>query len=129
MNRADSGRASERRGHRAEALAAWALRLKGYRVVAYRVPGPRGSGVGEIDLVVRRGNVLAFVEVKARPSHEAGLWAILPQQQRRLMRAAEWFIKSHPGYGSFDMRFDAVVVRPRRWPTHLPDAWRPESRF
>ncbi len=124
MSRAATGRASERRGLRAEAFAAWALRLKGYRVVARRVRAPRGSGAGEIDLVVKRGNVLAFVEIKARPTHEAGLWAILPQQQRRLMRAAEWFIKSHPGYGSCDLRFDAVVVRPRRWPAHLPDAWR-----
>ena len=124
MSRTETGRLSERRGLRAEALAAWALRLKGYRVVARRVRGPRGSGVGEIDLVVRRGNVLAFVEIKARPTHEAGLWAILPQQQRRLMRAAEWFIKSHPGLGGCALRFDAVIVRPRRWPTHLPDAWR-----
>jgi putative endonuclease len=124
VNRADTGRASERRGLRAETLAAWALRLKGYRVIARRVRAPRGSGAGEIDLVVRRGNVLAFVEIKARPTHEAGLWAILPQQQRRLMRAAEWFIKSHPGFGGCELRFDAVVVRPRCWPTHLADAWR-----
>lgn len=124
MNRADTGRASERRGLRAETLAAWALRLKGYRVIARRVRAPRGSGAGEIDLVVRRGNVLAFVEIKARPTHEAGLWAILPQQQRRLMRAAEWFIKSHPAFGGCELRFDAVVVCPRRWPTHLADAWR-----
>lgn len=124
MSRAETGRLSERRGLRAETLAAWALRLKGYRVVARRVRPPRGSGAGEIDLVVRRGGVVAFVEIKARPSYEAGLYAILPQQQRRLMRAAEWFIKSHPGLSGCAFRFDAVVVCPRCWPVHLPDAWR-----
>lgn len=124
MSRAETGRLSERRGLRAEIFAAWALRLKGYRVLARRVRPPRGSGAGEIDLVVRRGDIVAFVEIKARPSHAAGLYAILPQQQRRLMRAAEWFIKSHPGLSGCGLRFDAVVVRPRRWPVHLPDAWR-----
>lgn len=124
MSRADSGRRSERRGLRAETLAAWALRLKGYRVVARRVRPPRGSGAGEIDLVVKRGRVVAFVEIKARPDAETGLLAIMPHQQRRLLRGAEWFIKSHPVYAGCDLRLDAVVVRPGRWPLHLVDAWR-----
>jgi putative endonuclease len=49
-------------GRLAESLCAWRLRLAGYRVIARDVRTPRG----EIDLIVRRGQVLAFVEVKAR---------------------------------------------------------------
>lgn len=127
MSRAARGLAGYRRGLAAETLAAWALRLKGWRIVARRVRPPRGSGAGEIDLVARRGRVLAFVEIKARPSEDAALFAIDGRQQRRLLRAAEWFIKCHPEFSGHDFRFDAVVVSPGRWPRHLPDAWRAET--
>lgn len=127
MSRSANGLAGYRRGLAAESLAAWALRLKGWRIVGRRVRPPRGSGAGEIDLVARRGRVLAFVEIKARPSEADGLFAIDPRQQRRLLRAAEWFIKCHPEYSGHDCRFDAVVVCPGRWPRHLADAWRAET--
>ena len=125
-NRAASGRASERRGRFAEIAAAWLLRLKGYRIVGRRLRPPRGSGAGEIDLVARRGNLLVFVEIKARPEAGGGLSAIGAAQQARLLRAAEWFIKYQPEYATCDLRFDAVVVSPGRWPVHLADAWRAE---
>ena len=98
-----------------------------YTKLLRRVRPPRGSGAGEIDLVARRGGTVAFVEIKARPSEGAGLFAIDPHQQRRLLRAAEWFIKSHPELSGCDLRFDAVVVCPGRWPRHLPDAWRVDA--
>ena len=60
-------RAGYARGLVAEGIAAWLLRLKGYRVLATRYRTP----LGEIDIVARRGKVLAFVEVKARPTVEA----------------------------------------------------------
>lgn len=127
MSRAANGLAGYRRGLVAESLAAWALRFKGWRIVGRRVRPPRGSGAGEIDLVARRGRVLAFVEIKARPSKADGLFAIDPRQQRRLLRAAEWFIKCHPEYSGHDCRFDAMVVCPGRWPHHHADAWRAET--
>ena len=70
------------RGQRAEALAAWWLRLKGYRILA------RGFRVaaGEIDLIARRGRLIALVEVKARPSLEEAGAAILPRQRERIAR-------------------------------------------
>ncbi len=125
-SRAESGRRSERRGRFAEIAAAWLLRLKGYRIVGRRLRPPRGSGAGEIDLVARRGKLLVFVEIKARPAPGEGLAAIGARQQVRLLRAAEWFIKYQPEYATCDLRFDAVVISPGRWPTHLPDAWRAE---
>lgn len=128
MNRADTGRRSQKRGVFAETVAVWLLRAKGYRIVGRRLRPPRGSGAGEIDIVARRGNRLIFVEIKARPLADDGLWAIRPQQQRRLVRAAEWFIKNQPKYATCDLRFDAIVVAPGRWPLHLADAWRAEPR-
>ncbi|WP_337996365.1 YraN family protein [Oleispirillum naphthae] len=124
MNRAAAGRAGYARGKWAETLAAWLLRAKGYRILGRRVAPPRGSGAGEIDIVARRGRTLAFVEIKARPSAEEGLFAVSPQQQRRLLRAAAWFTKNQPRHAMCDIRFDVVVVAPGRWPLHLPDAWR-----
>ena len=65
-------RLAERRGRRAETLAAWYLRLKGYRILARRYRTP----VGEIDLIVRRGRLVAFVEVKRRPTEAEAAEAV-----------------------------------------------------
>lgn len=117
---AATGRAAHRSGLRAEALAGLLLRLKGYRILARRLKTP----AGEIDMVVRRGRSLAIVEVKARGSGQA-MEAVLPRQQRRLERAAAHFLGRNPQFASFDLRFDVVLVEPRRLPKHIADAWRP----
>jgi len=111
------------RGRRAEALAAWWLRLKGYRILA------RGwrSPVGEIDIAARRGHILAIVEVKRRDSLAHAGEAISHRQQRRLQRAAEAFVQRHPELAGLDIRFDALLMLPHRLPHHLADAWRPQS--
>jgi len=108
------------RGRRAEALAAWWLRLKGYRIVArdFRVP------VGEIDLIARRGRVLAIVEVKTRDSLAAAGEAVAPRQRRRIARAAAAFLQRRLDLASLDLRFDVVLLAPRHLPRHLADAWR-----
>ncbi len=113
-------RAAQIHGLRAERWAVWRLRLAGYRVLArnFRVPS------GEIDLIVRRGNVLAFVEVKARASYEVAAEAILPQQQLRIRNAALTFLARRPDLADLEMRFDVVLVTPRRLPRHVCDAWR-----
>ena len=117
---AATGRAAYRSGLRAEALAAVLLRLKGYRILARRLKTP----AGEIDMVIRRGSSLAIVEVKARGTGDA-VEAILPRQQRRLERAAAHFLGRNPQLAGLDLRFDVVLVAPRRLPRHLADAWRP----
>lgn len=63
---------SDRRGRAAERLAAWLLRLKGYRILERRL----STACGEIDLVARRGGVLVFVEVKRRGEPAAALGAL-----------------------------------------------------
>ena len=111
------------RGRGGERLAAWWLRLKGYRILARGVRSPQG----EIDLVARRGRVLALVEVKARPSlAEAGA-AVTPRQRGRIERAAAVFLQRRPELAGLDIRFDAVLIAPRRPPRHVADAWRSEG--
>jgi putative endonuclease len=109
-------------GRWAERLAAWCLRLKGYRILAHRFRTP----VGEIDLVARRGRVVAFVEVKARPALDHALAAPTARQMRRSLRAAGLFLARHPRHAACDLRFDLIAVRPWRAPLHLIDAWRPD---
>lgn len=124
MNRQHRRRAW-RRGRRGELLAAWWLRLKGYRILARDFRSP----VGEIDLIARRGRVLALVEVKARSSLADAGEAIGRQQRERIARAAGVFLQRYPALGALDLRFDAVLIAPGRRPRHLPDAWRQELRF
>ncbi len=120
--RVQRGREAARAGRRAEWLARWRLRLAGYRIVARNVRTP----MGEIDVVARRGRVLAFVEVKARAELEAAAAAIDHRQSARIARAAAWFLKRRPQLAGLVLRFDAVFVLPGRLPRHVVDAWRIE---
>ncbi|MFQ5775778.1 MAG: YraN family protein [Kiloniellaceae bacterium] len=113
------------RGRSAERRAAWWLRLKGYRILARGVRVP----LGEIDLVARRGRVLALVEVKARPSLAAAHEALGPRQRRRIERAAAVFLQRRPDLAALDLRFDVVLIAPRRPPRHIADAWRAEEAW
>lgn len=111
------------RGRQGELVAAWWLRLKGYRVLArdFRCP------VGEIDLVARRGGILAFVEVKRRATLADAGAAVAPRQQRRIRRAAEHFLQRRPNLAVLQLRFDAVLLTPGRLPCHLKDAWNADT--
>ena len=114
MNR----QAAEKRGRRAERLACWYLRLKGWRILAQRarVPG------GEVDIVARRGRTLAFVEVKARATEEAAAFALDAWRLRRVVVAAERLAPIYMCAGD-DIRIDALFIVPGHWPKHLADVW------
>jgi putative endonuclease len=112
-------RAAFRLGLSAETRAAALLLMKGYRIVARRWRSP----VGEIDLVAKRGRVLVFVEVKARASLDDAAESVTPRQRRRIIAGAEAWLASHPQDAGRDIRFDAVLVVPRRWPRHVPAAF------
>ena len=113
--------ASERFGRRAEGWCRLALRLKGYRVLAERERTP----AGEIDIVARRGGVVAIIEVKARRDRDGLADPVSPRQRRRLERAAALFLGRHGELAALTVRFDVMLVRPWRWPEHIRDAWRP----
>ena len=111
-------REAERGGRRAEWLAAWWLRLKGWRILAIRARTP----VGEVDLIARRGRTLAFVEVKARASDEQAGLALDDHRLRRVARAAEALAPRFARPGD-DIRIDAMFIVPRRLPRHLVNIW------
>jgi putative endonuclease len=113
-------RLAERRGRFAEWLCRWHLRLRGWRIVArsWRCPA------GEIDLVARRGKILAIIEVKSRGEVAAAANALTPRQRRRIARATEALIAARPDLADLDVRFDLMLVAPKGLPHHWPDAWR-----
>jgi putative endonuclease len=116
--------AAEAHGRRSESLAAWALRLKGYRILSRRLRTP----LGEIDMVAQRAfGPVCFIEVKARGAEEAAVLALSPGQRTRIARAANLYLARRPELAGRGARFDIVAVAPGRWPRHLADAWRPDD--
>lgn len=98
-------------GHWAEFLARNLFRLKGYRIVAANYITGKGTLAGELDFVARKGKTLVFVEVKKRSSLENAAYAISEMQKIRIRKGAEAFLKKHPQFYAFDIRFDVVLVK------------------
>ena len=107
----------EAKGRRGETLAAWYLRLKGWRIVARRVKTPRG----EVDLIARRGKTLAFVEVKWRTRADELDSAVDPWRLRRVAAAAEVLAARHARPGD-TLRIDVLLLAPGRFPRHMANA-------
>jgi len=102
-------------GLSAESRAAAYLMAKGYRILAKRFRTPHG----EIDLVAKRRNLVAFIEVKARATLDEAAFAVTPRQQARIINAAQLWLAARPEYAEFELRFDAILIAPRRLPLHL----------
>ncbi len=115
-------RAALRRGSGAETLACWWLRLKGYRILGRNLR----LGVGEIDILARRGDLLVAIEVKHRPDLLTAGEAIDRRGRERIVRALSRWLAQHPRLADLDLRFDAMLMVPGHWPRHLTDAWRPD---
>jgi putative endonuclease len=107
--------AAFRTGVSAESRAAAFLMAKGYRILEKRFR----TRYGEIDIIARRRNLVAFIEVKARASLEEAAYAVTARQQLRIVAAAQAWLMAHPEHADFDLRFDAVLIAPRRLPRHL----------
>src|SRR6201984_2518571 len=92
---------AQRRGRAAEWLCLWHLRLRGWRILArgWRCPA------GEIDILARRGRVLAVIEVKSRGELATAAAALAPRQRRRIARAAQAFVIQRPELAVLDLRF------------------------
>ena len=118
-----SRQAAWRRGRAGETLAIVSLAMRGYSILARGMK----SHLGEIDIVARRGRMLAFVEVKARESFDHAAEALLARQRRRIARAAAGFLASRPELAGCQPRVDVILVAPWRWPRHIIDAWRADS--
>ncbi|MBL8577937.1 MAG: YraN family protein [Mesorhizobium sp.] len=112
-------RKAYRRGHSSEWLAAAALMLKGYRIVARRYR----TKLGEIDLIARRGNLVLIVEVKARKTLIEAMDAIARESERRIEGAADLWLAKQRDYAKLSLRFDMVAVLPWRWPVHVQNVF------
>lgn len=110
----------EAQGRRGEWLAAWYLRLSGWRILARRAKCTRG----EVDIIARRGRVVAFFEVKWRRDARDLDQAIDPYRLRRVAAAAEALAPRYARAGE-DIRIDVLLLATRRFPRHIVNAWMP----
>ena len=111
---------AERSGRDGERRAAMWLRAKGWSIMAERVRTPRG----EIDLVARRGKVVAFVEVKWRKTKAELDHAIDEYRLARVAAAAEAVAHDYARDGE-DIRIDVILLAPGCFPRHIANAWQP----
>lgn len=112
-------RKAERRGRWSEYLAAAYLLVKGYRILALR----HKTKWGEVDIIARRGDLVALVEVKARLSRQMAVDAVSFESQRRIRAAGDVWLARQPDAARLSIRCDIVAIVPRRWPLHIKDAF------
>ena len=99
---------SYKTGLRAEFIARMFLRFRGYKILCNRYVTGKNTNRAEIDIIARRGNAIVFIEVKSRPTLDAGWKAITTHQAARLRCAAETYLMKRQWRGS--VRFDVIIV-------------------
>ena len=109
---------AENRGREGERRAAWWLWLKGWKILDRRVRTP----AGEVDLIVRKGSLIAFVEVKTRAAAADLDFAIDERRLARVAAAAEYLMPRYALAGE-DIRVDVILIAPRTPPRHIENAW------
>jgi putative endonuclease len=111
-------RGAEAAGRRGERLAGWWLRLKGWRILDRRVRTP----AGEVDLIAKKGALVAFVEVKTRATAAELDFAIDERRLSRVAAAAEYLMPRYATAGE-DIRIDVILLAPGTRPRHIENAW------
>lgn len=107
----------------AEALACAALEREGWTVLGRRVR----TEAGEVDAIAERDGLVAFVEVKRRPTLSGAAWALTPSQRARLTAAAEILLAANPEWGRAGVRFDLLLVDAAGAVRRIADAFRQEA--
>ncbi len=111
--------AAEKRGRRAEFIAAWFLRFKGYRIIERRFR----TKSGEVDLIARKGDLVAMIEVKARQSLGQAHDAVGHTAQQRIISAGDYWLAKQADYARLSIRYDIIAIVPHTWPHHIKGAW------
>ncbi len=106
-------------GVAAESRARQLLESKSYSILAQRYK----TKAGEIDLIAKRGDHLAFVEVKQRKTQDEAAWSIAPRQQARIALAAEVFLGEHAALSHCSASFDVVLISPTQGCAHIEQAF------
>ena len=120
-SRKNSYRQAEKHGRRAEMLAVWLLRLKGYKVLEVRYK----TAQGEIDIIARKKSTLIIAEVKARRTLEQAENALTSPSMRRIEAASDFYISRNAFAQNFGVRYDAIFVLPKLKIIHRKNYWRP----
>lgn len=115
----DRARRSGALGRRSEWLAILWLSVHGYRLLARRF----GGKGGEIDLIMKRGRSVVFVEVKQRGTMAEAVVSITPKKRRLVSGRVRQWLAQNPWAMEHDLRFDAVFLAPWRWPRHLENVF------
>lgn len=89
-----------------ERICKWYLRLKGYRLLFTRYRTP----VGEWDLICLKKRQIIFLEVKFRTDSDSLYDALSFFQQKRLYRAALFFLMREKNYQEYAYRFDCIFI-------------------
>jgi putative endonuclease len=97
---------STARGRKGEERAARYLARRGYAILARNVR----CASGELDIIARKSETLAFVEVKTHRSRESGLLAMTPDKCTRLQAAARAWLAGHPDLAGLQCRFDLIIL-------------------
>lgn len=112
--------AAEQSGRDGEKRAAMWLRLKGWSILGQRVK----TRLGEIDLIAKRGGVIAFIEVKWRARVEELDHSIDEFRLQRVAAAVESVAHAYARDGE-DIRIDVILLAPGSFPRHIVNAWQP----
>ncbi len=107
----------------AERVAALWLQLKGYHIAERRFE----TYFGEIDIIARRGNVIAIVEVKARPTIEEAMEAVKQENRKRIDKAANVFMSRQSDAKKLRLRYDLIAISPWKLPRHIESFFQPEN--
>ncbi len=118
-----SRRMAERKGHKGETFAAILLMLKGYRIVARRYK----TKLGEVDIIARRRNIVALVEVKARNSLLEAMDAVDTTTMRRIEAAGDLWLTKQRDYARINIRYDLIAVLPGKLPVHVQNLFQAQG--
>ncbi len=108
-------------GLKAEEMAAGYLQLQGYQILNIRYK----TGLGDIDIICSKNDVIAFVEVKASKKYVV---EELPyQKKRKNSMVALQFLAENSQYGDFNIRFDFLAIKNGDVIAHIKNAWELEA--
>lgn len=104
-----------KKGLKAEIIATWYLRLKGYKILARRYKTP----YGEVDIIAKYGKIISIIEVKARPNIDLAKQAITYKSTKRIRAAAKHWFYRQGNLEEYKLRFDVIFICSKRLPIHL----------